>query len=273
VPERRSAASLFAVRGKTVVLTGSSGLLGSRYCEALAELGATLVMADLADRDPAARAQALAAASGARALGVACDVGVEDDVRALFAAAVSAFGRVDVVVNNAAATGEHLMRGGDVFARFEDYPIEVWDRVVRTNLTGAFLVAREGGKCLLASGGGSLINVSSLYGVRGPDHRIYEGMPFSSFVPYSASKAGVHGLTLWLATYWGRANIRVNTVVPGGVDNHHDPEFVRRYANRTPMGRMAEPDDLVGTIVYLASDASRYCTGQQFVVDGGVTAW
>jgi NAD(P)-dependent dehydrogenase (short-subunit alcohol dehydrogenase family) len=264
---------LFDVRGTIVVLTGATGLLGSRYCEALAELGATLVMADLAERDPVIRAQQLAAATGGRTLGVACDVGVEADVRALFAAAVGAFGRVDVVLNNAAATGEHLMRAGDVFAKFEDYPIDVWERVLRTNLTGAFLVAREGGKCLLNAGGGSLINVSSLYGVRGPDHRIYDGMPFSSFAPYSASKAGVHGLTLWLATYWGAAGIRVNTVVPGGVYNNHDPEFVRRYSNRTPMGRMAEPDDLVGTIVYLSSSASRYCTGQQFIVDGGVTAW
>jgi NAD(P)-dependent dehydrogenase (short-subunit alcohol dehydrogenase family) len=145
--------------------------------------------------------------------------------------------------------------------------------VLRTNLTGVFLVAREGGKRMLAAGGGSLINVASVYGVVAPDHRIYDGMPFSSFAPYSASKAGVHGLTLWLATYWARGGIRVNTVCPGGVYNDHDPEFVRRYAERTPMGRMAAPDDLVGIMLYLASDASRYCTGQRFVIDGGLSAW
>lgn len=144
---------------------------------------------------------------------------------------------------------------------------------MRTNLTGVFLVAREGGRAMLASGGGSLVNVSSIYGVVGPDHRIYEGMPFASFSAYSASKAGVHGLTLWLATYWGRRGIRVNTVVPGGVYNEHDPEFVRRYSERTPMGRMAQREDMVGVIVYLASEASRYSTGQQFIIDGGLTAW
>jgi NAD(P)-dependent dehydrogenase (short-subunit alcohol dehydrogenase family) len=116
MPERRRAASLFDVRGKTVVLTGATGLLGSRYCEVLAELGAALVMADLTERDPAGRAKQLAADTGGRTLGVACDVGVEADVRALFASAVAAFGRVAVVLNNAAATGELLMRAGDVCA-------------------------------------------------------------------------------------------------------------------------------------------------------------
>jgi NAD(P)-dependent dehydrogenase (short-subunit alcohol dehydrogenase family) len=145
--------------------------------------------------------------------------------------------------------------------------------VLRTNLTGVFLVAREGGKAMLASGGGSLINVSSIYGVVGPDHRIYEDMPFGSFPAYSAGKAGVHGLTLWLATYWGRKGIRVNTLVPGGVFNGQREEFTHRYSERTPMGRMASSDDLIGMVIYLASDASCYCTGQQFIVDGGLTAW
>ncbi len=165
------------------------------------------------------------------------------------------------------------MKVGNVFAPFEEYPLAVWERVLKVNLTGVFLVAREGGKALLANGGGSMINVSSIYGVVSPDHRIYEGMPFGPFAPYSAGKAGVHGLTMWLATYWGSKGIRVNTLVPGGVFNGHSDEFVRRYANRTPLGRMADRDDLVGMVLYLASDASRYCTGQEFIVDGGLTAW
>jgi NAD(P)-dependent dehydrogenase (short-subunit alcohol dehydrogenase family) len=183
------------------------------------------------------------------------------------------FGRVDVVLNNAAGTGEFFQTQGDVFAPFEEYPLAVWNSVIQTNLTGAFLVAREGGKALKASGGGSMINVASIYGVVGPDHRIYDGMPFKSFPGYSASKAGVLGLTRWLATYWGKSGIRVNALIPGGVFNEHSDEFVERYSNRTPMGRMAEREELVGMIVYLASDASRYCTGQSFAVDGGFTAW
>lgn len=263
----------FSVEGRVVVLTGCTGVLGSAYCRVFAERGARLVMADLAEREPAAKAAALSEATGAEVLGFSCDVGSEPDVVTLFQSAMKHFGRVDVVMNNAAATGEHLMKVGKVFAPFEEYPLAVWDQVLRTNLTGVFLVAREGGKAMLESGGGSLINVSSIYGMVGPDHRLYEDMPFGSFPAYSAGKAGVHGLTLWLSTYWGRKNIRVNTLVPGGVFNGHQEEFVKRYSNRTPMGRMADSDDLVGMVIFLASDASRYCTGQKFIVDGGLTAW
>jgi NAD(P)-dependent dehydrogenase (short-subunit alcohol dehydrogenase family) len=272
IPEPRTP-DLFDINSRVVVVTGSTGVLGSHYCRVLAGRGALLVAADLSDRDPVKQAADLSRDLHASAVGVACDIRREADVEGLFDAAVQHFGRIDVVVNNAAATGEHLMRSGDTFAKFEDYPLSVWDEVLRTNLTGVFLVAREGGKRMLANGGGSMINIGSIYGVVAPDHRIYKDMPFSSLPAYSASKAGVHGLTLWLSTYWASSGIRVNTVCPGGVFNNHDPEFTRRYSERTPMGRMATPDDLAGIIVYLASDASRYCTGQRFVVDGGLTAW
>lgn len=263
----------FSLEGRVIVVTGSTGVLGQGYCKAMAARGARIVAADLPSRSPEMQASELALELNQEVVGFNCDVANEKDVVGLFQFAREKFGRVDVVLNNAAATGEHLMKLGDVFAPFEDYPIEVWNQVLQTNLTGVFLVAREGGKAMLESGGGSLINVSSIYGVVGPDHRIYEGMPFGSFAAYSASKAGVHGVTQWLATYWGKRGIRVNTLVPGGVFNGHNDEFVRRYSNRTPMGRMADRDDLVGMVIFLASNASRYCTGQKFIVDGGLSAW
>jgi NAD(P)-dependent dehydrogenase (short-subunit alcohol dehydrogenase family) len=264
--------SRFDLSGKVIVVTGGNGLLGSAYCQALAEHGAHVVVADLPQAGPQQAAQELAARTGAQTLGVECNVAAEADVVALFRQALERFGRVDGVMNNAAATGEHLMRQGAVFSPFEEYPLAVWEEVLRVNLTGVFLVAREGGKAMLASGGGSMVNVSSTYGVVGPDHRIYEGMKFASFPGYSAAKAGVHGLTRWLATYWGDKGIRVNTLVPGGVENRHDPEFVRRYAERTPLRRMARREDMVGMVVYLMSDAAAYTTGQQYFVDGGWTA-
>lgn len=264
---------LFDLEGKVIFVTGGTGVLGWTFCCGLAELGAKVVLTDVSERDPSGRAEELRKRSGADIIGISCDVNREDDVISAVSTAHKRFGRIDVVLNNAAATGEHLMARGNVFADFENYPLAVWEEVIKTNLTGAFLVAREGGKAMTAGGGGSLINISSIYGFVGPDHRIYEGMLFRSFAPYSASKAGIHGLTLWLGTYWARAGIRVNTVVPGGVYNAHDEEFVRRYAARTPMGRMAEREDLLGIIIFLSTDASRYCTGQAFVVDGGLTAW
>lgn len=262
----------FDLSGKVIVVTGGNGLLGSAYCQALAEHGAGVVVADLPQAAPQRAAEDLAARTGVATLGVECNVASEAEVVALFRRALERFGRVDGVLNNAAATGEHLMRQGAVFSPFEDYPLAVWEEVLRVNLTGVFLVAREGGKAMLAGGGGSMVNVSSTYGVVGPDHRIYEGMKFASFPGYSATKAGVHGLTRWLATYWGDKGIRVNTLVPGGVENKHDPEFVRRYAERTPLRRMARREDMVGMVVYLMSDASAYATGQQYFVDGGWTA-
>ncbi|MDH4233695.1 MAG: SDR family oxidoreductase, partial [Gallionella sp.] len=146
----------FSLKDRVVVITGCTGVLGTGYCRAFAQRGARLVMADLAEREPIAKAMALAEGTGSQVMGVACDVGSETDVISLFEAALKQFGRVDVVLNNAAATGEHLMKVGEVFAPFESYPLAVWDQVLRTNLTGVFLVAREGGKAMLASGGGSL---------------------------------------------------------------------------------------------------------------------
>ncbi len=264
---------LLDLKGKVVFVTGGTGLLGWTYSQGLAELGANVVLTDVGERHPSARAQELRKRLGVDILGVVCDVNREEDVVSAVSAGVKHFGGIDIVLNNAAATGEYLKSRGNPFGDFEDLPLSVWEEVMRTNLTGAFLVAREGGKAMKARGGGSLINISSVYGMVGPDHRIYEGMPFRSMAPYSASKAGIHGLTLWLATYWASAGIRVNTVVPGGVFNGHDEEFVRRYANRTPMGRMADREDLLGIIIFLASHASCYCTGQIYVVDGGLMAW
>lgn len=262
----------FDLTGKVVVVTGGTGLLGSAYCQGMAEHGAQVVMADLAAADPAGKAQSVKTPDGLTAWGIDCDVSQEADVIRLFEEVMARFGRVDVVLNNAAATGEHLMRQGAVFTSFEESTLAVWESAIRVNLTGVYLVAREGGKAMLKSGGGSLVNVSSTYGVVGPDHRIYDGMKFNSLPSYAAAKAGVHGLTRWLATYWGEKGIRVNTLVPGGVQNNHDPEFVRRYAERTPLRRMARREDMVGMMVFLASDASAYCTGQQYFVEGGWTA-
>jgi NAD(P)-dependent dehydrogenase (short-subunit alcohol dehydrogenase family) len=262
----------FDLTGKVVVVTGGTGLLGSAYCQGLADHGAQVVMADLAAADPVTKAAAIQTAKGPGAWGMACDVGVEADVVGLFQEVMKKFGRVDAVLNNAAATGEHLMRQGAVFTSFEESTLAVWEQAIRVNLTGVYLVAREGGKAMLNNGGGSMVNVSSTYGVVGPDHRIYEGMKFNSLPSYAAAKAGVHGLTRWLATYWGDKGIRVNTLVPGGVENNHDPEFVRRYTARVPLGRMAKREDMVGMMIYLVSDASAYSTGQQFFVDGGWTA-
>jgi len=265
--DRMSSYERFDLSGKRILLVGGTGVLGRGYARALVDGGAKLVLAD----HPASDVLALARALGCP--GVEMDVSEEQDVVAGVANAVGALGGLDGAVSNAAATGKHLLEAGDAFSPFESYPLEVWRRTIDVNLTGTFLVAREAGRALLESGGGSLVTVSSIYGVVGPDHRIYDDQPFKSFPGYSASKAGVIGLTRWLATWWARKGIRVNCVVPGGVFDDHDPRFAEAYGSRTPMGRMADREELIGMVLFLLSAASSYCTGQTYVVDGGFTAW
>ena len=264
---------IFDLSNKTLLITGACGTLGKSYCKEFAKRGATLCITDICDSSLNSLLSEIESISNRSHFAQVCDLESEGDIKRLFNRMNGSFEKLDGVLNNAAATGEHLLREGDVFAKFEDYPLLLWEKILRINLTGAFLIAREASKLLLKSPRGSLVNVSSVYGVRGPDHRIYEDMNFSSFVPYSASKSGVHGLTLWLATYWATTGVRVNTLVPGGVENNHSPEFVSRYSNRTPIGRMACPEDMLGAATFLMSDASRYLTGQQIVVDGGLSCW
>lgn len=256
------------IEGKRVLLLGSCGVLGRRHAAILAEHGARLALADR----PGSDVMALAAELGAH--GIEIDATDEAAMVAGVAAAVCALGGLDGAIFNAAVTGEGLARqGGDPFPPFEEYPLSLWQTTMDVNLTGAFLFAREAGRALKAQGGGSLINVASIYGIVGPDHRIYDDQPFKSFPGYAASKAGLIGLTRWLATWWAESQVRVNSVSPGGVYNGHDARFAEAYGNRTPMGRMADKDEITGILIYLLSDSSRYCTGQNFAIDGGLTAW
>ena len=260
------------------LVTGGAGLLGRRYCEALIEAGGKVVVADL----DGARAEALAGELGSSvALGVGIDVSDEASVRAAFDASVKHFGSMDILVNNAALT----VRGGserlkDYFAPFEEYPRDLWDMALSVNLTGMMLCAQSAGKQMLAQGGGVIVNISSTYGVVGPDQRIYEGVKspyadsgFNTPVSYAVTKTAVLGLTRYLATYWGQKNIRVNALTPHGVYDNHDETFVRNFVYRSPMGRMARNDEYRGALLFLVSDASSYMTGSNLVVDGGWTAW
>jgi len=255
------------IKGKRILLMGACGVLGRAHAQLLAEQDARLIIADRP------RSTVLEDAKAMGIPGFEINAADEKSIVSGVAKAAHQFNGLDGAVFNAAITGEALAAGGSSFPDFEDYPLDLWQKAIDINLTGAFLFARETGKVLKAGGGGSLINISSIYGVVGPDHRLYEGQPFSSFPAYSASKAGIIGFTRWLATWWAKDNIRVNCVSPGGVYNGHNQKFVDAYSNRTPMGRMADREDITGILVYLLSDSSQYCTGQNLIVDGGLTCW
>jgi NAD(P)-dependent dehydrogenase (short-subunit alcohol dehydrogenase family) len=256
------------IPGKRILLVGATGVLGRVYASELAKVeDVKLVIADTSHTDVLSFAKKLGVH------GFEIDVTSETSVIECLKYVKNKFRGLDSVINNAAATGEGLMNSGEAFADFEDYPLAVWQKTIDINLTGTFLVAREAGRLIKSSSScGVMINISSIYGVVAPDHRFYDGQPFKSFPGYSASKSGVIGLTKWLATWWG-GDIRVNCVTPGGVFNQHNDAFVKAYSNRVPMGRMAEREELVGIVLYLLSNSSTYATGQNFIIDGGLTAW
>jgi NAD(P)-dependent dehydrogenase (short-subunit alcohol dehydrogenase family) len=265
------------LEGRVAVVTGALGLLGRRHAEALAAAGASVVVTDLDPGGCVSRADELASAHGRPTLGHGADVTVKASVLALRDAVLARFSRVDVLVNDA-ALNERLESPESVAqAGFEDYPLEAWERSLRVNLTGSFLCCQALGAVMAQASKGSIVNVSSTYGLVAPDQSLYlreDGSRAAwKSAAYPVAKGGVLALTRYLAAYWGQSGVRVNALCPGGVENGQDPHFVARYAERTPLGRMARPQDYDGAVVYLASDASAYMTGASLVVDGGFTAW
>jgi len=267
----------FTLDGRTALVTGGAGLLGKQFTRALGQAGASVVVADL-DMDGAqAHAQQLAE-EGIQALAVKVDITQPDSVSAMVERAVDDFDSLDILVNSAALDPkfdpENLEAQSD--NAFETYPLTTWKQAIDVNLTGMFLVCQAAARQMLLQDRGVIINICSTYGLVGPDQRLYErpeGTRQYKPVYYTVSKAGALGLTRYLATYYAGKSIRVNALTPGGVFNQHDDTFLRAYAARTVIGRMAEPDEMSGAIVFLASEASSYMTGANLVVDGGWTAW
>jgi NAD(P)-dependent dehydrogenase (short-subunit alcohol dehydrogenase family) len=259
------------------VVTGAVGLLGQHHCASLARAGASVVVTDLDSALCAELADRLAAAHGRPAIGLGADITVPASVDALRDAVLDRLGRVDVLVNNAAVNEKVEDPGTGAPLTFESYPLEEWERSLRVNVTGTFLCCRAFGATMAAAGRGSIVNIASTYGLVAPDQSLYRRpdgtQAFFKSAAYPTTKGAVLALTRYLAAYWGRCGVRVNALCPGGVENGQDPHFVSRYAERTPLGRMADACDYEGAIVYLASDASSYVTGASLVVDGGWTAW
>ena len=265
----------FDLTGKTAVVTGAAGFLGRYFCKALACHGAQVVAADIS-RNIRPVTRALEGLYPSKILGVACDVSSPKSVKSMIRQTLNRYGRVDILLNNAATKSSDLRA---YFAPFEKYSLSQWRKVMAVNIDGVFLAAQAAGTQMTRQrGGGSIIQVASIYGVVAPDQRIYKGSrhggrPINTPAVYSASKGAVVALGRYLAAYWADKHIRVNTLVPGGIESGQNRAFIKKYSNRVPMARMGSPLDLTGAVVYLASDASLYMTGQEIVVDGGLTAW
>lgn len=267
----------FALGGRTALVTGGAGLLGKQFTRALGQAGASVVVADLDKGGAQTHAQQLAD-EGIQAIAVQVDITQPDSVSAMVESAEAEFGSLDILVNSAALDPKFDPENLEAQSSnaFETYPLSTWKQAIDVNLTGMFLVCQAAARQMLSQDYGVIINICSTYGLVGPDQRLYErpqGPRQYKPVYYTVSKAGVLGLTRYLATYYAGKPIRVNALTPGGVFNQHDDTFLQAYAARTVIGRMAEPDEMSGAIVFLASEASSYMTGANLVVDGGWTAW
>lgn len=267
----------FKMDGQVAVVTGGAGLLGKQFCRTLAQAGAAVVAADL----NAAVVEKVASdlqAEGLKVIPAVVDVTDPQSTEAMAETAVKAFGRLDVLVCSAAMDPkfDNANQAKQSANAFESYPVDAWRQALDVNLTGLFLCAQAAVRPMVAQNHGVIINICSTYGLVGPDQRLYErpGQP-RQFKPvfYSVTKAGVLGLTRYLATYYAGTGIRANALTPGGVYNNHDEVFTQAYSARTVLGRMAHQDEMSGAMLFLASDASTYMTGANLVVDGGWTAW
>lgn len=268
----------FGLDGRVAVVTGALGLLGRQHCQALATAGARIVVTDLHSAPCADLAATLPAVPQGKHLALAADITCSEDVVGLRERVEELAGRVDVLVNNAAINdkveGEHSAAQQ---SRFEAYPVDMFRKVIDVSVTGAFLCSQQLAPMMQRQGSGSIINVASTYGLVGPDQRLYQradgSQAFYKSAAYPTAKAAMLGLTRFLAAYYGDSGVRANSLSPGGVENGQHTDFVERYSQRTPLGRMAAPGDYRGALVFLASEASRYMTGANLVVDGGFTAW
>jgi NAD(P)-dependent dehydrogenase (short-subunit alcohol dehydrogenase family) len=266
---------LFDLTGRTAVVTGGAGLLGTEFCRTLAQAGARVVIADIDGERAASLAKTLNQ-DGHQALSATTDVADPQSVGKMVDATLSQFGSLDILVNSAVMDPKFDPQHGGHTNSFEEYPLDAWNQALAVNLTGMFLCCQAATRPMLAQGGGVIVNLSSIYGLAAPNQRLYqrEGQPLQyKPVYYPVTKAGVIGLTQYLAAYYAGKNIRANTLTPGGVYNDHDESFVRAYSARAILGRMAYKDDMNGALLFLVSDASKYMTGANLVVDGGWTTW
>jgi NAD(P)-dependent dehydrogenase (short-subunit alcohol dehydrogenase family) len=268
---------VFDVRNKVVIITGGLGQLGRQFSLSLLERGAKVVVFDIQADEQKISERFGKGWGDHNLIFFPADITLRDSVEEGLKMVVSKWGVPHALINNAALDSppnSPIEENGP----FETYPGTSWDKVMQVNVKGTFICCQVIGGQMAYSGGGSIINICSTYGIVGPDQRIYEyrskrGEPFYKPAAYSASKSAIVNFTRYCATYWAGKNVRVNTLTFGGVFNNQDDNFLKGYCDRVPLGRMAREDEYNGAIIFLISDASSYMTGSNMIIDGGWTAW
>jgi NAD(P)-dependent dehydrogenase (short-subunit alcohol dehydrogenase family) len=264
----------FSLEGRVAVVTGATGLLGIQHCKTLADAGATVYAVDMQEEPLNTFVREL----GDQHVPYVLDVTSAEGVLALRDQLKRNHGGVDILVNNAAINDMVERPNSTVHdSMFENYGLDMFRRVMDVNVSSMFYTTQVLGELMAQAGKGSIINIGSTYGVAAPNQDLYRDVNgvqrFYKGVAYPVSKSAVIMMTRFISTYWGPRGVRANCISPGGVQNGQEEWFVQQYSARTPLGRMALPDDFAGALLFLASDASRYVTGQNLQVDGGWTTW
>jgi NAD(P)-dependent dehydrogenase (short-subunit alcohol dehydrogenase family) len=261
---------LMNLTGRRALITGATGGLGKVMADTLAELGADLVLVDRPGSDFETLCTTLTERWGVNVQHYFCDLELQEQRKELIVLLKSEGKGLNILINNAAFVGTSDLQGWAV--PFEEQTVDTWRRAFEVNLTAIFDLCQGLTPLLKTADGASIINIASIYGIYGPDWSLYEGTSMSNPAAYGASKGGLLQFTRWLATTIA-PNVRVNAISPGGIFRNQPESFVQRYEAKTPLGRMATEEDFCGVIAYLASDMSKYVTGQNLAVDGGWGVW
>ena len=268
---------LFDLTGKTAIVTGGMGQLGAAFSSALVKSGAKVAVFDIADEQKGEDLFFNKALTDGAIKYFKTNITKKEDIKNSLAATIEQLGVPEILINNAALDSPPDAPMEEV-GYFEDYPESSFDQIMDVNVKGTFLCCQVIGGCMAEKGNGSVINISSIYGMLSPCQDIYDfrrkkGETYFKPSAYSVSKSAVFNLTRYLATYWAKKNVRVNTLTLAGVFNDQQEEFLEEYCKRIPVGRMADPNDYIGAIIFLSSNASSYMTGANLIIDGGWSAW
>lgn len=259
--------SKFDLKGKVIIISGGCGLIGRAFCEAVAQFGGHVVVADIPASKPAELAGQLEERNKVKCIGVDVEVENKASVVSLKEKVLATFGRIDGLV-----TG-HQNKSHLKFEPFDQLSEENWDKVIEVNLKGTFLLCQVIGSHMAEKRSGSIVNIPSTYSVVAPNQNLYKGTNMGCPAAYSASKGGIDALSQYLASYWASKGVRVNMITPHGVWNNHEEQFEKNFANFSPMQRMSYNHEVASALVYLLSDASSYTTGANILNEGGWTAW